>query len=114
MKSIEQEIIRWFEAEDGIWVVDSAKTVEGILLKKAVQRIEELKEDLEDAQALADDWDDHFDEAVNDALSDYTEQRDHFADAYHKTLTHVLKMQAASEAFTKQCMNFLDEEGSDE
>ena len=56
MKSIEQEIIRWFEAEDGIWVVDSAKTVEGILLKKAVQRIEELKEDLEDAQALADDW----------------------------------------------------------
>tara|TARA_R110001606_G_scaffold373575_1_gene530989 strand:- start:75 stop:419 length:345 start_codon:yes stop_codon:yes gene_type:complete len=110
MNHIEDDIIQRFQAEDGVWIVESGKAVEAGLLKQAIARIEDLKFDLEDAEALTADWEDHFDVMLEEALDDYEEQRDKFAKAYSKTLSHVLQMKVASEAMTAACNTFLIED----
>lgn len=114
MMNIEQAIIERFQAQDGVWIVDAGKTAEAGLLKKAVERIEDLKMDLEDAEAAVADWEDHFDSSLEEAVADYTEQRDQFATAYHQIISQVISMQSASAAFLEQCENFLNEDGSNE
>lgn len=114
MTNIEDVIVERFQAQDGLWIVDAGKTVEAGLLKQAVARISDLKMDLEDAEALAADWEDHFDSSLEEAFADYTEQRDQFAEAYHQVIAHVIGLKQASASFVERCDNFLHEEGSDE
>lgn len=111
MQNIEEDIVQRFQAEDGIWIVEAAKTVEAGLLKRAVERIEHLKEDLEDAQASAADWEDHFDSSLEEAFADYAQKRDQFAEAYHQVISDVIGMKQASAEFVSRCDTFLNEEG---
>jgi hypothetical protein len=114
MTHIEDDIIHRFQAEDGIWIVESGKSVEAGLLKQAVARIEDLKLDLEDAEAMTADWEDHFDVMIEEAQDDYEQQRDKFAKAYSQTIAHVLQMKVASEAMTAACDTFLVEEDNEQ
>lgn len=111
--TIEEEIIRTFQAQDGVWIVEQGKTKEAALLKKAIVRIEQLKEDLEDAEALAADWEDSFDEQVAEAVEEYHDKRDDFANAYDTTLKHALNMRNSAKAYVTVCDKFLNEGKND-
>ena len=114
MTNIEDVIVERFQAQDGLWIVDAGKTVEAGLLKQAVARISDLKMDLEDAEALAADWEDHFDSSLEEAFADYTEQRDPFADSYHQVIAHVNGPKQASTSCVELCDSVLQAEVRDE
>lgn len=107
--NIEELIIRHHQAHDGVWIVDKDKMVEAEMLKKAVERISELKESLEDAEAQVADWEDHFDEELAETVMDYEGKRDDFAAAYDSTLKHMTSMRNAAKAFVTVSDKFLQE-----
>ena len=107
--NIEELIIRHHAAHDGVWVVERTKMVEAEMLKKAVERIEELKESLEDAEAQVADWEDHFDEELAETVCEYEGKRDDFAALYDSTLKQLSGMRNSAKAFVTVSDKFLKE-----
>lgn len=108
--NIEELIVRHFQATDGMWIVERDKVIEAEMLKKAVERIAELKDCLEDAEAQVADWEDHFDEELAEAVLDYEGKRDDFAALYNSNLLQAIQMKNAAQKCIEVCDCFLKEE----
>lgn len=99
--NIEDEIVAAFSRPDGVWFVEEGKRMEAIMLKDAVDRITDLKDQLEDAEAQVADWDDHFDEHVKEAKAEMNGRRDQFVAAFDKVVR-------ATNCFIEISDNFLN------
>ena len=106
---IEQEILSHFQAHDGQWIVEKGQTREADMFKRAVARIKQLQQDLDDAEASVADWEDHFDEELAETMMDYEAKRDDFAAAYDSTIKHMTRMRNAAKAYVTVSDEFLNE-----
>ena len=76
MSAIEHEIRRYFCAHDGEWVMPKEQMELGRMLKQAVDRIDDLQHRLDEAEAMADDWENSFDMELAEEKNRYTEMFD--------------------------------------
>ena len=113
---VEQLIYERYNSEDhkGMWIATEGNITEALLLRKAVERIEQLKEDLEDAEAARDDWEDSYDEAVAETVSEYQGMMDDFANRYNELSRQIKKIRHVADNTITVCDYFLKEEKNEQ
>lgn len=107
--TVEERIHSHYLTSDGIWLVETNKVLEAEMLKEAVIRIEQLKEDLEDAEAMVADWEDSFDEQIAEAIEEYRGRRDDFAALYDSTLREASKLRNSAKSYVSLADKFINE-----
>lgn len=65
-KPIEDEIRNFYQSHDGEWLVPNATISEARMMKRAVERIDDLNQRIEEAEALAQDWSESFDNELDE------------------------------------------------